>query len=122
MRTTKSGTGRPSASGMPAARMGHPCASARWIRLAFVTRCEKRLTDSFPEVRNEAVWGLALRKDPAGLKLLLEHLSSEERDTGDEMTAAEILGLDYDAPVEALRTGLRNLVGCMDHSTSSDRK
>lgn len=70
----------------------------------------RRLADSFREVRNEAVWGLALRKDSAALQLLLDRLSSEEWISGDEMTAAEILGLDYDAPVEALRTGLRNLV------------
>jgi hypothetical protein len=40
----------------------------------------------------------------------LDRLSSEEWFTEDERTAAEILGIDYDAPVKALRTGLWSLV------------
>jgi HEAT repeat protein len=70
----------------------------------------RRLTDPFREVRSEVVWGLARRKEPAALQLLLDRLSSEECIAGDEMTAAEILGLDSNSPLEELRTGLRNLL------------
>jgi len=70
----------------------------------------RRLNDSFSEVRDEAVWGLARRRDPAALRLLMHRLNSEEWIDGDEMAAAEVLGLDYDAPVETLLTGLTNLV------------
>jgi len=70
----------------------------------------KRVTDSFSAVRDEAIWGLATRRDPAALQLLLDRLSSEEWIDGDEMTAAEILELDYDTPVDVLRTGLGALL------------
>jgi hypothetical protein len=70
----------------------------------------KRLTDSFGYVRDEALWGLALRRDPAALQLLSERLDSEQRVADDEMAAAEILDLDYDAPIEDLRRGLRALL------------
>jgi len=70
----------------------------------------RRLTDSFREVRSEAVWGLARRKDPAALQLLLDRMNSEECITGDEMTAAEILGLKSNSPLEELQAGLRNLL------------
>ena len=70
----------------------------------------KRLTDSFRDVRDEAIWGLAFRRDPAALQLLLDRLNSKERIRGDETTTAEILALASNAPVEALRTGLRNLL------------
>ena len=70
----------------------------------------KRLSDSFADVRDEAIWGLALRREPAALRLLLDRLDSTEWVKGDEMAAAEVLGLDYKASVEALRTGLRNLL------------
>ena len=70
----------------------------------------RRLTDSSREVRSEAVRGLARRKDPAALQFLLERMSSEECTHGDEMTAAEILGLDSNSRSEELRTGLRNLM------------
>ncbi len=70
----------------------------------------KRLNDSFSEVRAEAIWGLARRRDRTGLRLLLELLDGEERANGDEMTAAEILDREYDAPVEDLRKGLQSLI------------
>jgi len=70
----------------------------------------KRLNDSFDEVRDEAIWGLALRKEPAALGILLARLSSEEWASGDEMAAAEVLELDYKTPVEDLRHGLRRLL------------
>src|SRR5579864_1454141 len=37
----------------------------------------KRLNDSFSDVRAEAIWGLAQRRDRDGLQLLLERLDSE---------------------------------------------
>lgn len=70
----------------------------------------KRLNDSNLDVRDEAIWGLARRKDPAALQVLLNRLNAEERTTEDETTAAEILELDYSTPVEALRSGLRSLL------------
>jgi HEAT repeat protein len=76
------------------------------IRDAF----RKRLTDSFEEVRDEAVWGLAQRKDPQGLKLLIDRLSAATWIAGDEMAAAETLDLPYDTPAEGLRAGLQKLL------------
>jgi HEAT repeat protein len=70
----------------------------------------KRLNDSSSEVRGEAMWGLARRKDRTGLRLLLEVLGSEERANRDEVTAAEILDREYDIPVEDLRKGLQSLM------------
>lgn len=76
------------------------------IRDAF----RKRLNDSFSEVRSEAIWGLARRKDRDGLRRLLELLGSEDRVNGDEMTAAEVLEREYHTPVEDLRKGLQSLI------------
>src|SRR5262249_18408946 len=56
----------------------------------------KRLNDSFSEVRAEAIWGLARRRDRTGLRLLLELLAGEDRANEDETTAAEILEREYD--------------------------
>ncbi len=69
-----------------------------------------RLNDSFADVRDEAVWGLAQRRDPTGLKLLLQRLDSDQWLEGDEVAAAEILDNNYDTPVEELRNGLRRLM------------
>lgn len=77
------------------------------IRAAF----RRRLDDSYEEARREAIWGLALRRDPLGVKLLLKHLESEERWNGDKDAAEELLGLQPDASVEELRDGLRSLIG-----------
>jgi hypothetical protein len=70
----------------------------------------RRTTDRSAEVRNEAVWGLVRRKDPTAIQLLLDRLCSEEWISGDEMMAAEILDLDYNTPVETLRSGLSDLL------------
>jgi len=70
----------------------------------------RRLTDSFSEVRSEAVWRLARRKDPIALQLLLDRISSEECMEGDEVTAVEILGLKSGSQPEELCAGLRNLL------------
>lgn len=71
----------------------------------------KRLDDSSLDARNEAIWGLAQRKDPGGLELLLEHLESESWIQGDEDAAANTLGLNRDTEVDELCNGLRRLLG-----------
>ena len=73
-----------------------------------------RLTDSFEEARREAIWGLATRKDPAGLKLLLGYLESEKWWSGDEDAAQETLMLPAGTPVEELCKGLRQLISTLE--------
>lgn len=74
------------------------------------TALRKRLQDSYEEARSEAVWGLAVRKDPQGLRILLDRLTSEKWREGDETAAAEALDADYETPVEELRSGIRRLL------------
>jgi len=50
------------------------------IREAF----RRSLNDTFLDVRQEAIWGLARRKDPEGLLLLLEQLEAHVWAAGDE--------------------------------------
>ena len=69
-----------------------------------------RLEDSYEDARREAIWGLARRNDPLGVKLLLNHLESEDWWNGDKDTAQELLGLQSDTPVEEVRDRLRRLV------------
>jgi len=76
------------------------------IRAAF----RARLDDSYQEARREAIWGLALRSDPLGVKLLLKHLESEDWWNGDEDAAQELLGVQPDTSIEDLRNGLRRLL------------
>jgi HEAT repeat protein len=98
------GLGNAGAENGPPARLGTLDSAA--IRDAL----RKRLTDSFRGVCDEAIWGLALRRDPTALRLLLDRLNSEEWISTDKMTAAEILELDYNTPVDTLRSGLRSLL------------
>ncbi len=70
----------------------------------------KRLTDSFEEVRDEAVWGLAQHKDLQGLKMLIDRLSADEWRAGDEMAAAETLGLPRGTPTQELLEGLQKIL------------
>lgn len=74
------------------------------------TALHKRLQDTYEDARREAIWGLAKRKDPLGLRLLLEHLNSESWWSGDEDAAEETLGLKSGTPVEKLCEGLRRLL------------
>ncbi len=76
------------------------------IRAAFY----KRLGDTYEDARREAIWGLSRRKDPIGLKLLIQLLESEDCWTGDEMAAEETLNAESDTPVEELCRGLRLLL------------
>jgi hypothetical protein len=70
----------------------------------------ERLDDPFPDARDEAVWGLARRRDRIGLQLLLERLEGDHGQ-GDEMAAAECLELDYDTPARELCRALRQALG-----------
>ncbi len=70
----------------------------------------ERLEDSYPVVRSEAIWGLALRKDRLGLTLLLQRLESESWISGDEMAEQETLGVDNSTPPTELCAALRNLL------------
>ncbi len=74
------------------------------------TALHNRLEDTYEEARREAVWGLALRKDPVGLKLLLEQLQSGGWWSGDEDAAREILGVTSATSVGELCQGLRRLL------------
>jgi HEAT repeat protein len=69
----------------------------------------RRLGDGYEDARREAIWGLALRKDTQGLKILTECLD-EEPWSGDLSTAAEVLGLPYDTAAEQLRIALGELL------------
>jgi HEAT repeat protein len=74
------------------------------------TALHRRLQDTCEDARREAIWGLAKRKDPLGLKLLLEHLESKSWWSGDEDAAEETLGLKSGTPVEELCEGLKRLL------------
>jgi HEAT repeat protein len=76
------------------------------IRAAFY----RRLNDTYEDARREALWGLATRKDPVGLKLLLEYLESENWWSGDESAAEETVGAKPGTPVEELCQELRRLL------------
>jgi len=52
-----------------------------------------RLSDSFIDVRHEAVWSLALRRDRQGLSLLADRLAQAHWVAGDEYAAEDILGV-----------------------------
>ena len=92
-----------------------------WATFALGTQCKadsaeicnalrKRLNDSYEMARDEAVWGLAQHKDPQGIRLLVERLSADEWMAGDEMAAAETLGVPHNTPAEELRAGLQKLL------------
>jgi HEAT repeat protein len=70
----------------------------------------KRTEDPYEDARQEAIWGLARRRDPVGLQALLDRLDAKSWIQGDENAAADILHARSDAPIEALRTGLRELL------------
>lgn len=69
-----------------------------------------RIDDPFEDVRDEALWGLAQRKDPPALRSLLERLESEASKAGDRDAAEIALGLDGTATTEQLRAGLKKLL------------
>jgi HEAT repeat protein len=92
-----------------------------WATFALGTQCSvdspeirealrKRLSDTYTEARDEAVWGLAQHKDPQGIKMLIERLSADEWIEGDEMAAAKTLDVPIATPAEQLCDGLRRLL------------
>jgi HEAT repeat protein len=92
-----------------------------WATFGLGTQCDvdspqirdalrMRLNDGFKEARDEAIWGLAQRKDEQGLNMLIDRLSAEHWIAGDEMAAAETLNLPSDTPAEKLLDGLRQLL------------
>lgn len=70
----------------------------------------KRLRDPFDDARREAIWGLARRKDPLGVKLLLECLESSDCWQGDVDAATETLECEHGAPLEDICQRLRSLL------------
>jgi HEAT repeat protein len=92
-----------------------------WATFALGTQCKadcaqirealrKRLNDTYKNVRDEAVWGLAQHKDAQGMRMLVERLSAEHWIAGDEMAAAEILDMPHDAAAQDLLAGLQKLL------------
>ena len=79
---------------------------------------KKRLADTFPDARDEALWGLARRKDPSALQALLDRLNSETWIAGDEMAAADLLGLNHQTSVDDLGGGLRKVLNA-NHTAES---
>jgi HEAT repeat protein len=74
------------------------------------TALRNRLEDTYEEARREAVWGLVRRRDPVGLKLLLDQLQSGSWWSGDEYAAEEVLGVKSGTAVNELCQGLRRLL------------
>jgi hypothetical protein len=70
----------------------------------------RRLEDPYEDARHEAIWGLAARKEPVGIELLLSNLQSEDCWRGDNLAAEEILNLTQDSTTEELCDGLRYLL------------
>jgi HEAT repeat protein len=71
----------------------------------------KRLDDPFDEARDEGIWGLTHRRDPAALAIVLARLESESWVQGDEDAASQALGLERGASVDELLQGLRRMLG-----------
>jgi HEAT repeat protein len=71
---------------------------------------KRRLSDHYEEARREAIWGLARRKDPIGIELLIQALDSEDPWSGDQDAAEELLGLERGRPVSELVRELRTMV------------
>lgn len=78
-----------------------------------------RLADPFEEVREEALWALALRKDLTGLQLLLKRLEDDAWVAGDKDTAEEILELSSDATLEEMCVALRHLIETAEKNNQS---
>ena len=70
----------------------------------------KRLDDSFGEARDEAICGLARRRETLALQILLERLESGSWVQGDEYAAVEALGLRCAASPAELQDGLLKLL------------
>jgi len=91
------------------------CNDSPEIRAALRRRTE----DTCEDARREAIWGLAKRKDPLGLKLLLAHLESESWWNSDVDAAEDALGAKRGIPVEELCQGLRQLLAKRQNEESA---
>jgi HEAT repeat protein len=69
-----------------------------------------RLADTHEDTRKEAIWGLAKRKDPEGLRILLEHLDADQWLSGDEDVAKYLLNISSDTSLTNLRDKLCRLI------------
>jgi HEAT repeat protein len=93
-----------------------------WATFSLGTQCKqdspeiraallKRVDDTFEDARDEAIWGLAQRRESLGLRLVLERLQAESWKSGDEDVAMDALGLFGERPpIEKLCDGLRELL------------
>jgi HEAT repeat protein len=70
----------------------------------------ERVNDSFEDARDEAIWGLAQRKDAVGLSLVLDRLQAKSWKSWDEDAAMAALGLREAPSIEKLCEGLRELI------------
>ncbi len=112
------------------ALMSDNCDDVRdWATFSLGTLCEadsleiraalqERLSDRAQDVREEALWGLAKRKDKAALALLLERLSGESWLTADRAAAEDALELTKSVDLDELKEGIRELV--KSHDSHSD--
>jgi HEAT repeat protein len=77
----------------------------------------KRLADSYAPARDEALWGLAKRKEPFALRELRRRLESDGSVSGDEMAANELLNPNGgESTIEELQSGLRRLIDELPNS------
>lgn len=92
-----------------------------WATFALGTQCQtnspeildalrRRLDDIYKNTRDEAVWGLAQRKDSQGLRMRIDRLSAEHWIAGDEYAAAHTLHVPLDTPANDLLAGLKKLL------------
>jgi len=93
----------------------------RWATFSLGTLCESdtpeirsalriRLTDAVEDVRDEALWGLAKRRDRNALKAVLNRISSDRWSSCDEDAAKDALGRIEACEIEQIRDGLRGLL------------
>lgn len=69
-----------------------------------------RLTDTSEDVRLEAIWGLAIRKDEEGIQILLDRLEANKWVSGDQSAAEYLLDYPQDTPVARISEGLRRIL------------
>lgn len=74
-----------------------------------------RLEDEFEDVKLEALWGLAIRKDVVGLNLLLERFESDTWVSGDKSAAQFIFDIDDDISVPEICDRLRKVIQTTKH-------
>ncbi len=68
-----------------------------------------RLNDACEEIHQEAIWGLAIRKDSEGMRILLDRFENDKAVMGDQEAAEYLLGKENIPDLEILE-GLRRLL------------